>query len=577
MWNADDPAAVQEAREAESHLSRAMDWTPIHRGPDVRIWGSGPKRPGIYGKASVIIVGTCLRRGSRSPCGVTDLHPHVTARATAERLSRETWGSYVALLRDGTTSHLFRDPSGGLECLTWPLGRVRLVTSDSGPPVTGLLPRRAALDWDAIASWGVDRGLGASRSGLEGVETVLPGSLLRLDVADCIAQSIWSPSHHAERPDHRDAAEGLVEAVGLAAGGLVGSHELVINEISGGLDSAIVAATVVDRGLAPRVAASLNYYGERPEGDERHYAQAVADRCGLEITHVLKPIQPLTEADFSEVSRGIRPAFPAIDPLRDRDTAVRLDTAGATALVTGHGGDTVFFQMPTPLVAVDRLRLSGLRGLSGRVLGDIARFSRKPVWTVLAQFAKPDQPYGDPQGVAAAMLLPDPWTNDASTLPPAKRLQISGLFRAQWTRGWSRRSAVADVLNPLLAQPVVEFCLGLPVPDLVEGGRDRGLARRAFRDRLPPLLIDRRSKGDLTAYYGRLVAASLSYLRPLLLEGCLADAGLLDRAYLDAALTAERLILDRNSGDILVAALIENWVRYWQTRVPDSLHAPRPG
>lgn len=576
MWDADDPSAAQEACEAEAHVSLAGDWTPIHRGPDVRIWGRGPKRPAVHGQGSVLVVGACLRRGSRAPCGVADLHPHLTARATAERLSRETWGAYVAVLRDGPTRYLFRDPSGGLECLSWSLGRVRLVTSDSGPPAAGLLPQRAALDWDAIASWGVDRGLGAIRSGLEGVEIVPPGCLLKLGTAESAAQPIWSPSRCAERSDDRDAAEGLVDAVGLAVEGLVGAHDLVISELSGGLDSAIVAALLVERGLAPRVAACLNYFSHRPEGDERRFARAAAERCGLELTYVSKPIQPLTEADFSEVSTGVRPGFPATDPLRDRDTAARLVASGATALVTGHGGDTVFFQMPTPLVAVDRLRTQGLRGLSHGFLGDVARLSRKPIWTILAQLGKPDRPAGKHPRIDVPIAPQDPWTTDASALPPAKRLQITSLFRAQMTRGWSRRGAAAEVLNPLLAQPVVEFCLGLPIPDLVEGGRDRGLARRAFRDRLPPMLVDRRSKGDLTAYYGRLVAASLGYLRPLLLEGCLAEAGLLDRAFLDAALAPERLIFDHASGDILVAAIIENWVRYWQTRVPDSSRAPRP-
>ncbi|HEY1926631.1 MAG TPA: asparagine synthase C-terminal domain-containing protein [Caulobacteraceae bacterium] len=557
-------------------MSRTMDWTPIHRAPDIRIWGRGAKRPSVHGADSVIVVGACHRRGSRAPCGMADLHPHVTAQATAERLSRETWGSYVALLRQGSARQLFRDPSGGLECLTWSLGRVRLVTSDSGPPVPGLLPPRSALDWAAIASWGDDRGLGVPRSGLEGVEAVLPGHLLKLDAAENVAQPVWSPSRCAQRPDHRDAMDGLVEAVGLAVGGLLGAHDLLVNEISGGLDSAIVADTLAQSGLASRVAASLNYYGERREGDERRYARAVAERCSLDLSCVLKPIRPLSEADFSEVSRGLRPAFPASDPIRDRDTAERLAASGATALVTGHGGDAVFFQMPTPLVAVDRVRGAGLRGLTGDTLVDIARFSRKPVWTVLAQFAKADRSRADHQRDATSAQPLDPWSLDASTLPPAKRLQISSLFQAQWTRGWSRRGAVADVLNPLLAQPVVEFCLALPVPELVEGGRDRSLARRAFRDRLPPLLIERRSKGDLTAYYGRLVAASLGYLRPLLLDGCLAEAGILDRMYLDAAMTPERLILDRTSGEILVAALIENWVRYWQTRVPDSARYPRP-
>lgn len=573
IWDADDPLAAEDACEAAACVARAAEWAPIHRGPDIAIWGRGPKRPDVVGQGAVIAVGTCLRRGRSTNCGMADLLPHMSPRTTAERLSREAWGAYVAFLRDGSTWRLFRDPSGGLECLTWSMGRVRLVTSDSGPPLAGLLPPRAALDWDAIAAWGVDRGLGAVRSGLEGVEIVTPGCLFEGDGSASVQHAIWSPARCAERTGEGDAAEALVAAVRLSVEGLIEPHPRMIGELSGGLDSAIVAATLVECGLAPRVAAWLNYFGDRPEGDERRYAQAAAEHCGLRATFVRKPLEALTEADFLEVSRGVRPGFPATDPLRDRDTAQRLAAAGATALVTGHGGDTVFFQMPTPLVAIDRLRTEGLRGLSGGFLADVARLARKPVWTILAQLGRTDRPAaGRPD---APNGLTDPWTAAASTLPPAKRLQITSLFRAQMTRGWSRRGAVADVLNPLLAQPVVEACLGLPVPDLVAGGRDRGLARRAFRDRLPSLLVDRRSKGDLTAYYGRLVAASLNYLRPLLLDGRLADAGLLDRAALETLLTPERLILERAAGDILVAALIETWVGYWQTRVPDSPRAPR--
>ncbi|MGH6965141.1 MAG: asparagine synthase-related protein, partial [Phenylobacterium sp.] len=319
-----------------------------------------------------------------------------------------------------------------------------------------------------------------------------------------------------------------------------------------------------------------------PEGDERRYARAAAEHLHLPLTLIPKPIEALTEADFVEVSKGLRPAFPATDPARDRDTAARLEASGASALVTGHGGDIVFFQMPTPLIAVDRFRITGLKGLSGEFLGDVARLTRTPVWSILRGLTKPERsaagrrPAALPRGGSAPSVALDPWSQDGAAFPPAKRLQLAGLFDAQLARGWSRRGAMADIVNPLLAQPVVELCLGLPTPTLVEGGRDRSLARRAFRGRLPPLLLDRRSKGELTAHYGRMIAASLGYLRPLLLDGCLAEAGLLDRARLDAALTPQRLILDRAMGEILLAAVIETWVRWWQTRVPDSPQAPRP-
>ncbi|WP_372786018.1 asparagine synthase-related protein [Phenylobacterium sp.] len=581
FWNAEDDLAASEARAVEARVTATSGWTSIHRDADVRIWGRGRKHPTVYGQGSVLAVGICLRHGSCEPVRVADLHPHVTARATAERLCRESWGAYVGLLQDGTTRSLFRDPSGGLECFTWSIGRVRLVTSQAGPPDAGLFPPRATLNWDVIASWTVDRGQGAIASGLDGIEIVPPGCLLRPGAAERGPTLIWRPSKVASTFDGRDVAEALVDSVGLAVEGLIGAHDLVLDELSGGLDSAVVAASIVQRGLAPRVATCLNYFGDRAESDERRYARAAAEHLGLPLTCVAKPVNALTEVDFVEVARGLRPGFPATDPARDRDTAARLETSGASALVTGHGGDLVFFQMPTPLVAADRLQTDGLRGLSAAYLGDVARFTRKPVWSILGGLARPSRLdlYKQSElmrGAYSAPFAVDPWTEDTKSLLPAKRLQVTSLFSAQLARGWSRREAAADILNPLLAQPVVEFCLGLPVSVLVEGGRDRALVRRAFRHRLPALLVDRRSKGELNAHYGRMIAASLGYLRPLLLDGCLVEAGLLDRPALESALTPEHLILDRSASEILFAAVIENWVRWWQTRVPDSPQASRP-
>lgn len=75
---------------------------------------------------------------------------------------------------------------------------------------------------------------------------------------------------------------------------------------------------------------------------------------------------------------------------------------------------------------------------------------------------------------------------------------------------------------------------------------------------------------------GGLLAASLEVLRPLLLEGCLADAGVLDRAAVARQLTPEQLLHAPATGAILTAATVEAWVRHWQGRVGDSARAPRP-
>jgi hypothetical protein len=47
-----------------------------------------------------------------------------------------------------------------------------------------------------------------------------------------------------------------------------------------------------------------------------------------------------------------------------------------------------------------------------------------------------------------------------------------------------------DVVSPLYAQPVLETLLRIPLYRLFEGGRDRGLARRAFENDVPEPILD---------------------------------------------------------------------------------------
>ena len=154
-----------------------------------------------------------------------------------------------------------------------------------------------------------------------------------------------------------------------------------------------------------------------------------------------------------------------------------------------------------------------------------------------------------------------------ATMTPAKALQIAGLVDSVARHEPSALTPFVDVRNPLCAQPVVEACLSLPTPILTLGGRDRGLARHAFRDRLPIEIIERRSKGDMTRLYGRLVHDSLDFLRPWLLEGRLAGLGLLDVDAADLALTREALLWRGGYSAVMVLAAFEGWVRHWEARL----------
>ena len=122
------------------------------------------------------------------------------------------------------------------------------------------------------------------------------------------------------------------------------------------------------------------------------------------------------------------------------------------------------------------------------------------------------------------------------------------------------------MIHPLMAQPLVEWSLRTPVPHLVPNGRERGLARNAFADRLPASVANRRGKGDYAAYFNHQAAQNLPFLRTYLLEGRLAAAHIIDRAVMEQQLDEDALRWLGRASEILAAVSVEAWVRRWEGR-----------
>jgi asparagine synthase (glutamine-hydrolysing) len=516
--------------------------------------------------------------------------PGASPRALARTLSSACWGRYLALLQGDGVVGAFRDPSGSHECLVWRLREgLDVVASELDRTPRWLWPPRMALNWDRVALH-VTMMTATSEALFDGMIALCPGEFHELGAPRGAPDLIWRPADFV-RPEAADAAAAaseLVKRVDACTRGLAGRYDALIAELSGGLDSSIVAAALAEVGLAPRVACWLNRVGDRPEGDERAYARAVTDRLGVALTAVAKPLTPLDLEGFRETASGIWPAINGMDASRDRDALERLAATGAQAIISGEGGDAVFFQMPTALVWADAFRRAGPAALRSPVLADVARRTHQSVWSVLRAAIRDRRRRTGPSAAPSPFAAPalrraavgvamHPWVRDAHgrDLPPAKRVQIEALANCQLFHRPSRRTAKADQLFPLLAQPVVELCLSIASPDLAGGSYDRPFARAAFASRLPACVLDRRAKGVMTGYFARLIAASRDVLRPYLLDGCLSEAGVLDRAAVAGALEPEQLMWTAGAGGLLAVTAVEAWVRYWQGRVPDCPAAPR--
>lgn len=493
--------------------------------------------------------------------GHTDTH----RPSSAHTLVRSGWGMYLALWDLDEDLTVFRDPSGGVDAAVWSYGPVTIVAPDVPPALDRLLPRHAELNWTSIAA--LIRAPAVSHHlGLSGFDSIAPGRLMKADAPGRPTEPVWTPATFARQVRPADPAV-VRRVVKGAVRYLLEPHSEVAGELSGGLDSSIVATAAQQAGA--RRIQWINFHAVELESDERRYVEAMASWLGTPVVSRAKRVQPLRMEQLRRLCEGIRPGLFGLDVEYDDEVAQFMQSANATAVVTGQGGDAVFFQTATPAVAIDRLRRCGLRTMTPRFLHQVALWTDRSVWSIagMALRDRTGRPWSDTVDDPAARPEDHPWLADLQGLPPGKVEQIRQLVNSQVFLTPSLRGRAGEVLHPLLSQPVMEHLLRIPTDELTRGGLGRALAREAFRHQLPDCVRRRGSKGELTTYYGHVVRESLPLLRELLLDGVLVHEGLLDRNETERLLNPDLLISSGDYNVALVRTLIEVWCRAWLERL----------
>jgi asparagine synthase (glutamine-hydrolysing) len=573
-WDPRHPPATVHMDAVRRRLGEDPQWRLIEPEPGLALALEGPR---------------CLalrQIGARAGWVLGDLYEPATWRLAGERLAlpdgpelgaeallQGFWGRYVAVWRVDAALAVLRDPSGALEAVRWRAGGVSVVAT--GPlGWMGALAPATAVDWGVLAQ-ALAEPLSISEDlPLTGVSATPAGALGSGHGGAARLKQLWTPAGvvraAAARPPEA-AADQLAAVVDGCVAALAGRSGRLAAELSGGLDSSILASALCAAASEPIGWANL--YGRDPESDERANARQVSAALTLRLTEIAKPEFAFTAESLAGRPCGLRPSPSALDHAYDAALSAFCADVGAETLMTGQGGDAVFLQMVTPLALLDRRWRLGAAAAFGTEALAIARGARQSVWTVLRRAALGALSSGRPPASQASPFLAaactvasrstHAWLTDLKGVAPSKRLHIRALAYAQLALGESGRAEVVDVVHPLLAQPIVEHCLALPVAALTAGGRGRALVRAAYQARVPRAVLTHRAKGDVTAHYGRALARSLPVLRPWLLDGVLAAQGLLDRSALEAALAPESLIGQGGYADILHLMVMERWARHW--------------
>lgn len=556
--------------EEDVQAMSARGWRAARSTETTILWVHGDMA--VRDLAQGWVVGALFERGTGRPASAAPTPLQTPGlEGLCDRLVRDFWGRYVAVFPSERA--VLRDPSGHLDGLVWHSPTAWIVASDLREDLpASVLPRTLEIDWPAIAAMLGDEKAMGSGLALRGLEQVRPGSLRSFTNAP-VDQVIWDPSAFASNPhaSYEASRTAVAEAVEESVKAEAASDEILLAEISGGLDSAIVASTLVKIGAGKRTR-FVHYHVDGPGADERRFARAVADLLDVRLLEVVKPELLIDDESLGSMPIGVRASNNAMDRHYDQSQADLVQRFGARRILTGQGGDMVFYQSPSDKIGLELWGRWARRPRADpllRQLEDAGRWNRGSTWSVIGEAVR-----------EALMRRKDrkddhPWL--ARPIAPAKRRQISGLIYSQALfNGASRRGRHAQLVHPLLHQPVLEATLAAPVIDLARGGRGRSLARDAFAQQIPQLVRERRSKGDLTAYYGRMTLRSLPTLRAYLLEGRLAAEGVLDLRGLDEGLDPDRMIHEGNYPRLFQIIGIEAFVRHWEGRLA-SLAAERDG
>jgi len=584
-WSAADDLGARAAAAIEQRITAAHEsWQRAFTCAGLHVFHRGANR-GTHGSIALAdsgtVLGTIFRNrpetGAKRELEFSEQVTRDILSTNGKHLVSHYWGRYVVFSR-GTDGRLtvIRDPTGALPCFYTQSDHVTVFFSHLEDYLR-LVPAHLTVNWQHIADCLRYLRMACRQTGFNEISQVLAGECWTHESSGSKPVFSWDPVSIAAGPAIEDPAAARVElrcAVETCVDAWASCYRSILHSLSGGLDSSIVLACLSSSATQPRVTCFTAYTADS-EGDERSFARTAASHANCQLAEFAH--RPPT--DLQDVFPKQQFPSPAMVSLRLAVEDLRADLAHARncdAIFSGQGGDHLFQRRRDYSIAAEFLHRHGLKRGIGTVLADSSRLLLKPAHRVLLHAARLRMFPGlqDPYVTRKAphFLRADvtdsfrlgparhPWVENASHLPRAMLHRIFDIVDCQ--QFYAYTCDYADLVHPLISQPLIECSLRIPSYVLACGGKDRGLARLAFADKIPAAIAARTTKGGVDAYWNDLVIGNLKFLRPFLLDGHLEAAGLIDRRVMNDLLTEQQLIRAAQPlAPVLSCLFVEGWLR----------------
>lgn len=542
--------------------------------PELRLIVNSEQRWRHWPNQSAGIVGNLHLRtstGPDRPANQTNLDRGFDERS----LLASCWGDYVSFRAGADGLKVMRDPSGALPCFFVLVEDAIYLASDVSLLVLAL-GRVPAIDWDRLARLLYVNDLPEELTALAGFRELLPGHMLTFADGRAEVQPIWSPWDYVAHDDGPTPGQ-LEQCVRQCVNTVASPFQSVLIGVSGGLDSSIVTACLAggNSDVHP-----ITISTDDPRGDEAGFAQVLCDHLSLPL---IRDVYRLMAVDItrSTVAHLPRPGGRAQLQAYDAAVLAAANQTGASAFLSGVGGDNVFYYTNSARALVDHYLECGLSRHVLATLRNICRLAGCTIGQALKQAI--EVPRGaepckyrwrvDGRFLHAGRLADlslaspsHPWLVGPRTSRPGRAAHIAMILRAQHYLDAQDREGPLTFLQPLLAQPIIELCLGIPSWRAVANGCDRAVARQAFAGSLPAAIINRRVKGGPDGFAHQIIRENLPTIRERLLDGVLATQQLLDLSAFEHALREENLMGGNDYVRILLLLDTEAWARHWIAR-----------
>lgn len=406
-----------------------------------------------------------------------------------------------------------------------------------------------------------------------GIERLLPGHMLTVENGRIHVRRYFQPVRR-ENPltlDRREMLEALETLLRRAVRARLAGGGTAAIEISGGYDSTTVASLAAESatatGLSEPIYVSQSYPGLGC--DESPFVAAFERRFDRKVFKLDAPAS-INTLDISErIALYDRPDVD-IGFERFENQARTLKEQGARVLLTGLGGDELFWPPPCPGPGGRRVarvyKEVAANALAGTVLARLPRPRSRPPWLLSrVPFTVQRKPYpGYPWRLFSTESFAHYTIWSRATKP--------GFLHSLEHMEQQAAHAGITLCHPLLDRELVEFVANHACSHQGDAATMKPLLQETVGHIIPRETLERNRKAVFSEYFDLCFDRNLESLKRVLFgSGQWAADGILSRQALEETLRLDPLELRRRYGRPRVwrAMLTELWLRHANNPQPN--------